>query len=75
MKYLHTMIRILDPDAALDFFVNKMGMKVIRESGMACPPGLRVRGEGELTVQHQLLNGFGNRLSRRFRHIGEGSLG
>ena len=32
MKYLHTMIRIQDPEAALDFFVNKMGMKVIRES-------------------------------------------
>ena len=32
MKYLHTMIRILDADVALDFFVNKMGMKVIRES-------------------------------------------
>jgi lactoylglutathione lyase len=32
MKYLHTMIRILDPDVALDFFVNKMGMKVVRES-------------------------------------------
>ena len=32
MKYLHTMIRILDADAALDFFVNKMGMKEIRRS-------------------------------------------
>ena len=26
MKYLHTMIRVLDLDAALDFFVNKLGL-------------------------------------------------
>ena len=26
MKYLHTMIRVGDVDAALDFFVNKLGM-------------------------------------------------
>ncbi len=32
MKYLHTMIRILDPDVALDFFVNKMGMIEVRRS-------------------------------------------
>lgn len=32
MKYLHTMIRILDPDVALDFFINKMGMIEVRRS-------------------------------------------
>jgi len=26
MQYLHTMIRVLDLDAALDFFVNKLGL-------------------------------------------------
>ncbi len=26
MKYLHTMIRVLDLDKALDFFVNKLGL-------------------------------------------------
>ena len=26
MKYLHTMIRVTDIDAAIDFFVNKLGM-------------------------------------------------
>ena len=26
MKYLHTMIRVIDIDATLDFFVNKLGM-------------------------------------------------
>jgi lactoylglutathione lyase len=25
MKYLHTMIRVADLDASLDFFVNKLG--------------------------------------------------
>lgn len=32
MKYLHTMVRILDPDVALDFFINKMGMIEVRRS-------------------------------------------
>ena len=32
MKYLHTMIRILDPEVALDFFINKMGMIEVRRS-------------------------------------------
>ena len=26
MRYLHSMIRVADLDAALDFFVNKLGM-------------------------------------------------
>jgi len=26
MKFLHTMIRVLDPDKTVDFFVNKLGM-------------------------------------------------
>lgn len=30
MKYLHTMIRVLDLDKALDFFVGKLGLKEIR---------------------------------------------
>ena len=30
MKYLHTMIRVTDIDAALDFFVNKLGMTETR---------------------------------------------
>lgn len=32
MQYLHTMIRVLDLEKALDFWVNKMGMKEIRRS-------------------------------------------
>ena len=30
MEYLHTMIRVRDLDAALDFFVNKLGLQEIR---------------------------------------------
>jgi lactoylglutathione lyase len=30
MKYLHTMIRVLDLEKALDFFVNKLGLVEIR---------------------------------------------
>ncbi|MBT8494976.1 MAG: VOC family protein [Deltaproteobacteria bacterium] len=30
MEYLHTMIRVRDLEAALDFFVNKLGLKEIR---------------------------------------------
>lgn len=30
MKYLHTMIRVLDLEKALDFFVNKLGLIEIR---------------------------------------------
>jgi lactoylglutathione lyase len=30
MEYLHTMVRVGDVDAALDFFCNKMGLKEVR---------------------------------------------
>ena len=30
MKYLHTMVRVSDLDASLDFFCNKLGMKQTR---------------------------------------------
>jgi lactoylglutathione lyase len=32
MKYLHTMLRVGDLDAALDFFVNKLGLKETRRA-------------------------------------------
>jgi lactoylglutathione lyase len=32
MRYLHTMIRVRDLDAALDFFCNKLGMRESRRS-------------------------------------------
>lgn len=30
MKYLHTMVRISDVDASLDFYCNKLGMREVR---------------------------------------------
>lgn len=30
MRYLHTMLRVRDLDAALDFFVNKLGLRELR---------------------------------------------
>ncbi len=32
MKYLHTMIRVKDLDASLDFYCNKLGLKELRRS-------------------------------------------
>jgi lactoylglutathione lyase len=32
MHFLHTMIRVRDLDAALDFFVNKLGLREVRRS-------------------------------------------
>ena len=30
MKYLHTMVRVTDLDASMDFYCNKLGMKEVR---------------------------------------------
>ena len=30
MKYLHTMVRVRDIDASLDFYCNKLGLKEIK---------------------------------------------
>ena len=32
MRYLHTMVRVSDLDASLDFYVNKLGLKETRRS-------------------------------------------
>ena len=37
MKYLHTMVRISDPAASLDFFCNKLGLEEVRRVDV--PPG------------------------------------
>ena len=41
MKYLHTMIRVQNLDTALDFFINKLGMKEVRRKEVP---------EGEFTL-------------------------
>jgi lactoylglutathione lyase len=30
MKYLHTMVRVADPDESLDFYCNKLGFREVR---------------------------------------------
>ena len=30
MRYLHTMVRVSDLDAALDFYCNKLGLREVR---------------------------------------------
>jgi lactoylglutathione lyase len=30
MKYLHTMVRVTDPDASIDFYCNKLGLRELR---------------------------------------------
>ena len=32
MRYLHTMVRVADLDAALDFYVNKLGLVLTRRN-------------------------------------------
>ena len=55
MKYLHTMIRILDKDRALDFFVNKLGLKEIRrydsEQGRFTNIFLAAPGDGDAQIE------------------------
>jgi len=41
MEYLHTMVRVRDLDAALDFYCDKLGLKEVRRS---------VRPEGRYTL-------------------------
>ena len=41
MKYLHTMIRVQNLDTALDFFINKLGLKEVRRKEVP---------EGEFTL-------------------------
>jgi lactoylglutathione lyase len=32
MKYLHTMVRVTDLDESLDFYCNKLGLKIVRRN-------------------------------------------
>ena len=57
MKYLHTMVRVTDLDASLDFYCNKLGLEELRRSevpqgrytlAFLAPPG-QVDAQVELT--------------------------
>jgi lactoylglutathione lyase len=57
MEYLHTMVRVADLDAALDFYCDKLGLKEVRrvenQAGrftlvfLAAPGDLAARAEGQ----------------------------
>ena len=46
MRYLHTMLRVRDLDLALDFFVNKLGLRESRRGHENDSREVR-RGRGE----------------------------
>ena len=54
MRYLHTMLRVRDLDAALDFYCNKLGLKEVRR---------RVDEKNRYTLV--FLAGAGRRAARR----------
>lgn len=55
MKYLHTMVRVTDLDASLDFYCNKLGLRELRRHDV--PPGrftlvfLAAPGDDEAQVE------------------------
>ena len=55
MKYLHTMVRVTDLDASLDFYCNKLGLKEIRrndyESGRFTLVFLAAEGDEEAQIE------------------------
>mgnify|MGYP001447680390 FL=1 len=57
MRYLHTMVRVTDLDASLDFYVNKLGLKELyrseHEAGRFTLVFLCAPGDEELAVQRK----------------------
>ncbi len=55
MKYLHTMVRVSDLDASIDFYCNKLGLKEIRrndyESGRFTLVFLAAEGDEDAQIE------------------------
>ncbi len=55
MRYLHTMLRVRDLDAALDFYCNKLGLTEVRrfddDKGKYTLVFLAAQGDGELVAK------------------------
>ena len=55
MRYLHTMVRVTDLDASLDFYVDKLGLKELyrseHEAGRFTLVFLCARGDEEMAAQ------------------------
>jgi lactoylglutathione lyase len=43
MKYLHTMVRVSDVAASLNFYCNLLGLTEVRRSDIPCPARARRR--------------------------------
>ena len=50
MRYLHTMLRVRDLDAAMDFYVNKLGFQPFDRPEMSVRGGWLRMGEQELHI-------------------------
>ncbi|HAA57978.1 MAG TPA: lactoylglutathione lyase [Myxococcales bacterium] len=74
MKFLHTMIRVKDVDAALDFFVNKLGLIETRRKDV--PQGrftliflATAEGEPEIELTHNWDQEEAYSVGRNFGHL------
>ena len=77
MKYLHTMVRVTDLDASLDFYVNKLGLKEL--SRKEVPAGkftlvfLAAPGDEEaqveLTYNWESDEDYASSVGRNFGHL------
>lgn len=56
MKYLHTMVRVTDLDASLDFYCNKLGLKEVRRIDVEAArfTNVFVAAEGDEDAQVEL---------------------
>lgn len=74
MKYLHTMVRVIDLDASIDFYCNKLGLKELRryENDQGRFTLVFLAPEGDESSQVELTyNWDGDELSggRNFGHL------
>lgn len=74
MKYLHTMIRVLDLEKSIDFYCNKLGLSVTRrhdvEAGRFSLVFLGVDAEGpQIELTHNWDNAEPYAVGRNFGHL------
>lgn len=74
MKFLHSMIRVLDLDKSLDFYVNKLGLKEIRRNDYPAGKFTLVylateKGEAEVELTHNWDEKEAYSNGRNFGHL------
>ena len=62
MQFLHTMLRVRDLDAALDFFVAKLGLRELRRQGFIVDIFFRQQSLDETQLIVGVKNGVDSRL-------------